>query len=601
MGMGAPPPSAILRSMSLTSLAALVIALAPQGELKISSSPAVGLGLEAGVGRRDPSEVVRIGEFDYVCYTKLRTGRPLYPANYAGEIWYATSTDEGHTWVERGRLLGPGEAGTFDSIGVFDPALYRDPRGELQLFYSGVGPLFNFRFESAAKVEPIRIGVARLELGSRPGRLRALRSEESLPVFAPSGRETHSFDSLRVSNPAPLLRNGLVYLYYDGHAYGELGDASGLGLAVATSPGVPFHRHHEGWPVLPFSGDAKVWNRQGGVMALLTRVHRGLYFAADGEHFSKLPVRVSGRLNDAGLALPTAGEEDSARTALWGIHVARSAPDPYLERFEFGLPAELPSAPATVIPVPSSESRATAAGWLEGGNWLDQHEAILGRTAQRPRGFVFLGDSITQGWGGPDRRVRAIGTEAWQEHLGRWEISNYGISGDRTQHILWRIGHGAFVRPRFRGIVLMVGTNNVGHDSPESIAAGIDAILSRLRRVAPFAEIVLMALTPRGETADDAARLEVEEINRRIAEFDRLPSVHFLDLAPELLDEERRARAELFAPDFLHLSPAGYEVWAEALVPLFEKIDELVLELAERKLGEIEAELPAESSTEGAD
>ena len=159
-----------------------------------------------------------------------------------------------------------------------------------------------------------------------------------------------------------------------------------------------------------------------------------------------------------------------------------------------------------------------------------------------------------------------------QRHFGDQDAANYGISGDRTQHVLWRIDHGAFQNARSRVVVLLVGTNNLGQDSPPEIAAGVEAILERLKRATPTSKVLLLGLLPRGELDGDPMRMKVRLVNQLYGELGYRPSVEYLDLGDHFIDEEGRARAELYASDFLHLSPAGYEAWAAAIAPVLDRL-----------------------------
>lgn len=220
------------------------------------------------------------------------------------------------------------------------------------------------------------------------------------------------------------------------------------------------------------------------------------------------------------------------------------------------------AAPVTVQPVPSAEDRAAAAGWGT-GTWMDQHEAIcrIGRDgASAPPELIFLGDSITQSWGGPGRSVHTAAPETWQQHYANRRAANFGISGDRTQHLLWRLQNGALDGLQPKAIVILIGTNNVGTDAPADVARGIEAVVDETLRQAPGARILLLGVLPRGFKADDPARVAVRAINAALggAAF---------DLEPQFTLPDGSLRAELFGGDGLHLSPAGYAAWAAAIEP----------------------------------
>lgn len=561
------------------ALLPLLVCLAPQSpaaiHVELRTRPVEGLGLQSGVGRLDPSDVLRIGGRHFVFYSKIRRTEPLFPNSLRGNIWYATSEDAGFNWTERGVALQRGKEGEFDARGVSDPTALLEPGGSVLLYYTGVGPTLNVRLEAGGVVHRTHLGVARLRFDEDGALMEARRLNEGDPVLEPLRRETRRFDSLRVEGPSVIEIDGRLHLYYRGRAYPEEYDRSALGLAVGSSPEGPFVRENDGWPVLPTAADSCILPFDDGVLVLQTMSPRMLWWSADGVHFGPTIARVEGRLNAPGLYRATEGyieatDPDTER-AIWGLHVARMAPEPYLERFEIDLPEELPHPPVTVIPAPSNEDRAAAAGWL-GGGWLDQHLDIMRIAIERPKHCVFLGDSITQGWGGRGRNVTAPGAEAWRGHWEQRDFANYGVSGDRTQNVLWRLDHGELLRARNEVVVLAIGTNNIGRDTPDEIAAGVAAILDRLHRLVPGADVLLMGILPRGEEPDDDSRVQVDQTNERLARLDRLPTVTWVDLASSFLDEGGHLRRELYAPDLLHLSPAGYEAWACALDPLLARL-----------------------------
>ena len=545
-------------------LSGLLLAAAlqtPEPRVVVRRMPAAGLGAVEGVCRRDPSDVIRIGDLDYVFYTRVELGDPIYPRRLAGRIWYATSDDEGHSWIERGMALDHGRDGAFDSLGVFDPAVVRSDDGRLLLYYAGIGPPFNFRFEAWARTNTLSLGLAELTIDEEGFVSGATwRSEE--PILTPLPRETRAFDSLQVSDPAVLRRGDLYYLYYQARAFPDEDDRTTTGLVIGEDPRGPFRRAPFPAPALQFSKDSSVWNFREGVLSLVTQAERGLYWAPDGEHFARVLERVEGGLNEPGLARP---KDQHSPRELWGIHIGGYSSDPFLERFELELVGEIPPPAETILPVPSQEDRAAAAGWLGGGDWRGQHADILELAATRPADVVFLGDSITQSWGGRGREVGAPGAAAMQKHFGAYDVGNYGISGDRTQHILWRIDQGEFERGRSKVVVLLIGTNNIGRDAPADIAAGVREILARLRRALPQGEVLLLGILPRGQSSSAPDAQAVKETNELLASFGRLPRVSYLDLASELTDEAGELRPELYAPDRLHLSAAGYEAVAAAL------------------------------------
>lgn len=122
--------------------------------------------------------------------------------------------------------------------------------------------------------------------------------------------------------------------------------------------------------------------------------------------------------------------------------------------------------------------------------WQKRHEQFLERAKKGDVDVLFLGDSITQAWDGP-------GKEIFQNRFAPWKPANFGIGGDRTQHVLWRITEGKElegISPKV--VVLMIGTNNFSSDSSEQIAEGIKAILTTLHEKLPDTKVLLLGVFP---------------------------------------------------------------------------------------------------------
>lgn len=193
--------------------------------------------------------------------------------------------------------------------------------------------------------------------------------------------------------------------------------------------------------------------------------------------------------------------------------------------------------------------------------FLSRHESFVKQAAAGKAKLVFLGDSITAGWNGQP----AI----WKEAFGAYDPVNFGIGGDRTQHVLWRIENGELEVIRPKAVVLMIGTNNVNANSPEEIAQGIETIVATVREKQPQAKILLLAVFPRGDKPDGKlgqANEKLKKVNGLIAPLDDGKSVFFLDIG-DRFPRDNGALSAAAMPDFLHLSAAGYQIWADAIGP----------------------------------
>lgn len=204
--------------------------------------------------------------------------------------------------------------------------------------------------------------------------------------------------------------------------------------------------------------------------------------------------------------------------------------------------------------------------------WLKRHEGFveIARTAASCD-LLFLGDSITDQW-------RSKGRAIWDREYAPHGAVNFGISGDRTQHLLWRLQNGEIGALRPKVVVMMIGTNNVGLESDQKrvrntapqIAEGIRANVAYLRRQLPQAKILLLGVFPRGDP-DSPARADVIEVNRRIARLHDGRRIFFLDIGPAFLSADGTLAAGIM-PDKLHPTPEGYGRWADALRPTLARL-----------------------------
>ena len=205
---------------------------------------------------------------------------------------------------------------------------------------------------------------------------------------------------------------------------------------------------------------------------------------------------------------------------------------------------------------------------------LERTQLVMTRSNVEGARLLFLGDSITQGFEIEE------GAPLWKERLAPLGAVNLGVSGDRTQNVLWRIDHGqldgyARAAPPPRLVVLLIGTNNFGiapPSPPEHVAQGIDAVVARVLRKLPRARVLVLGIFPR---ANNPA-VEPDWIPRAnaLAE-DRLAKhgerVRFLDFGRDFLGPDGLVSIELL-PDKLHLSAAGYRVWWTRMEPLLAEL-----------------------------
>ena len=201
--------------------------------------------------------------------------------------------------------------------------------------------------------------------------------------------------------------------------------------------------------------------------------------------------------------------------------------------------------------------------------WEARHAQCLQLAKNGGAPVVFLGDSITHFW-------ESNGHAQWKKYFaeGPRRAINLGFSGDRTEHVLWRLDNGELSGYEAKVIVLMIGTNNTGHfteeeEPPLDTILGIRAVLDKIREKQPRAKIVLCSIFPRGADVKDACRVRNRVVNDEVMRFADGRNVFWCDFSSQFLMPDGRLPAEIF-PDHLHPAAHGYEVWTSAVMPYID-------------------------------
>src|SRR5436190_10403508 len=209
-------------------------------------------------------------------------------------------------------------------------------------------------------------------------------------------------------------------------------------------------------------------------------------------------------------------------------------------------------------------------------NSMLAHAQLLEKAKQGRIDIYFEGDSITRRWGTSDEQYKHF-LENWRANFFGWNAANFGWGGDTTQNILWRLNNGELDNVNPKIIVLMAGTNNVGKKSPEendprvdNITQGIKAILDLFRQKSPKSTVILMGIFPRNDNM--AVMPIINAINQRIAKFADAKKVRYLNINDKLADKDDKLFEGITNKDGLHLDIKGYQVWADALKPIFKKL-----------------------------
>ena len=217
---------------------------------------------------------------------------------------------------------------------------------------------------------------------------------------------------------------------------------------------------------------------------------------------------------------------------------------------------------------------APSAGTWGGTSWIDTHAKLVAYVQKNtgPCDVLLVGDSITQQWGSP--LDKGVLNAAWSKAFPDTKTINIGIGGDKAQNVLWRLDHGGVDGLKPKAIVLMIGNNNMfftPETGIEAAALGIQTCVKNLREKFPAAAIVVAKILP-AHAPDSRFYEDIRKTNAALdpLKLDSEPKVKVLDLWSDFTNADGTIKKDLFTPDNIHLSAAGYTVYAEKLKPLLE-------------------------------
>ena len=205
----------------------------------------------------------------------------------------------------------------------------------------------------------------------------------------------------------------------------------------------------------------------------------------------------------------------------------------------------------TTTPVTQDRDRAVY-------NWQQRHAEILARNKEIKPDVVFFGDSIIHYWGGEPKAPQAWGAQAWAHCFAGVSVANFGFGWDRTENVLWRIGHGELDGIQPKVIIIKIGTNNIGLNTPEDIAAGIEAVCAAAHAKQPRAKILLLGILARRD--EQPGHSVTERVNQLLAAHVKgVDYATFRDCGTALRNADGIPNAAFFADD-VHINAAGYKI-----------------------------------------
>ncbi len=193
--------------------------------------------------------------------------------------------------------------------------------------------------------------------------------------------------------------------------------------------------------------------------------------------------------------------------------------------------------------------------------WHRRYQAQMTAPGRKDARVVFVGDSITEGWGNSESYARAF---------AQYHPLNLGIGGDQTQHVLWRIDQGALDGVHPAMVVVMIGVNNLGDGfSPDETFRGVRRVVESIEERLPSARILLLSILPAGRDPQDPQRARIAVTNEKLQTLERAGHVHVVDLGKLFLEPDGHIDSKIMG-DYLHPTSVGYERLSAAVAPLIE-------------------------------
>jgi lysophospholipase L1-like esterase len=205
--------------------------------------------------------------------------------------------------------------------------------------------------------------------------------------------------------------------------------------------------------------------------------------------------------------------------------------------------------------------------------FLNLHAAYVAKAKAGNIDLYMLGDSITDFWEHNHK-------SDWDKNFAGWKAGDFGISGDRTQHVLWRLDNGELDGVAPKVIVLLIGTNNLPNNrvyaanSVEDTFKGYQAIVDKLREKQPQAHLLLMGVFPREDNAYTPEAIkkineEIKSLNEMIATLADGMQIKYLNINDKFTGPDGKLLPNVMQPrDHLHPTDAGYDIWADAMRPI---------------------------------
>ena len=199
--------------------------------------------------------------------------------------------------------------------------------------------------------------------------------------------------------------------------------------------------------------------------------------------------------------------------------------------------------------------------------WYEEHEKFVAIATRSLSSVLLVGDSLVNGFARYHR--------VWSKYLEPLRALNFGVGGDRTQHVLWRIENGE-IPLNLQVAIIHCGTNNLDRDNPAEIRDGIASIVYTIQEKKPDANITVSGLLPRDQEIS-SRRDKIKLVNQKLMKWCRsgkVRNVHYLKPDKDWTEPDGRLVERYYFTDFLHLVEEGYEKFAKSIYEAIVKVSQ---------------------------
>jgi lysophospholipase L1-like esterase len=226
------------------------------------------------------------------------------------------------------------------------------------------------------------------------------------------------------------------------------------------------------------------------------------------------------------------------------------------------------AAPVTQAPQeePTSSTRSDNTRYEANPALLAECQVRLSEFNEKPCDIIFIGDSITAGWLGAGKAI-------WDAKYVPLHALDFGIGGDKTQNVLWRLNNMSVQTLKPKVAVVLIGTNNTDN-TPHEIADGIKTVLANTQSTFSGVKIILVSIMPNRRAQDKM--MQADSLIRGLADNETIYYLNLVPLMPPITTKAADGSTEInykgLGSDGLHPDASGYQIWADAMDPLLTKL-----------------------------